>query len=68
MQIVCQSVCLASLGEFAAKANANKSFNRTVNAGGNALLSVVTLVVTPRYHQHTVWRNTWAQPATPKNK
>ena len=39
-----------------------------MNAGGNALPPIVTLVVTPRYHQHTVWRNTWAQPATPKNK
>ena len=68
MQIVCQSVCLASLGEFAAKANANKSFNHTVNAGGNALLPIVTLLVTPRYHQHTVWRNVCLQPAPHKNK
>ena len=28
-----------------------------MNAGSNALLLVVTLVVTPRYHQHTFWRN-----------
>ena len=37
--------------------------NTRINAGSNALLLALTLLATPRYHQHTLWTNTWLHAA-----